>query len=413
MKTFIILGAGTGGTMMANKLSKHLDPKEWKIIMVDKDDTHYYQPGYLFLPFGYYSPDQIRQKRSKFVPAGVEYIISDIELIEPEASKVTLSKDNRVIQYDQLLIATGTDIHPEEIDGMLDGWRKNIFDFYTFDGSMALREYLKDFQGGKVVLNVKEMPIKCPVAPLEFMFLADYYFTQRGIRDRVELIFTTPLTGAFTKPVSSKMLGDVLEKKNIHVEAEFDIMEVDAANNLIRGYDGREIAYDLLVSVPTNMGSDVIKRSGMGNELYFVPTDKETLRSEKYENVWVIGDATNIPASKAGSVVHYAAETLIENIMSALEGKPLTAKFDGHSTCHIVSGFQKSLLIDFSYDVEPLPGMYPVPVIGPFPLLKESWFNYIGKLSFKWIYWNIMLRGIPFPLPPEYSSAGKKQVTIA
>jgi len=413
MKTFLILGAGTGGTMMANKLAKRLDLKEWKIIMVDKDETHYYQPGFLFLPFGYYKPEQVYQPKKKFVPTGVEYIVSDIELIEPEESRVTLTKDNQVIRYDQLLIATGTDIHPEEVEGMLDGWRKNIFDYYTFEGSMALREFLKNFNGGRVVLNIKEMPIKCPVAPLEFMFLADSYFTHRGIRDKVELILSTPLTGAFTKPVSSKMLGEVLEKKNIQVEPEFDIMEVDSANNLIRSYDGREIPYDLLVSIPTNMGSDVIKRSGMGDDLYFVPTDKETLRSEKYENVWVIGDAANLPASKAGSVVHYAAETLIENILSALEGKPLSAKFDGHSTCHIVSGFNKSLLIDFSYDTEPLTGLYPFPVVGPFPLLKESWLNYIGKLSFKWIYWNIMLRGIPFPLPPEYSIAGKKQVNPA
>ncbi|MBP9676192.1 MAG: NAD(P)/FAD-dependent oxidoreductase, partial [Anaerolineaceae bacterium] len=296
---------------------------------------------------------------------------------------------------------------------MLDGWRQNIFDYYTFDGAMALRGFLKNFKGGRVVSNIKEMPIKCPVAPLEFVYLADYYFTQRGIRDKVDLVFTTPLTGAFTKPVSSKMLGDVMTKKNIHTEAEFDVMEVDAANNIIRGYDGREFNYDLLISIPTNMGSDVIKRSGMGDDLHFVPTNQETLRSEKYENIWVIGDATNIPASKAGSVVHYSAETLIENILFVLEGKPLSAKFDGHSTCHIVSGFNKSLLIDFSYDVEPLPGVYPFPVVGPFPLLKESWFNYVGKLSFKWIYWNIMLRGIPFPLPPEYSLSGKKQVNAA
>ena len=413
MKTFLILGAGTGGTMMANKLAKKLDSSEWHIIMVDKDETHYYQPGFLFLPFGYYKPEQVQKPKRVFVPAGVEYIVSDIELIEPEASKVTLSKDNRVIHYDQLLIATGTDIHPEEVEGMLDGWRKNIFDYYTFDGAMALRGFLKNFNGGRIVLNIKEMPIKCPVAPLEFLFLADYYFTHRGIRDKVELILATPLPGAFTKPVSAKMLGDVLEKKNIKVETEFDIMEVDAANNLIRSYDEREISYDLLVAIPTNMGSNVIKRSGMGDDLHFVPTNKETLRSEKYENIWVIGDAANLPTSKAGSVVHYSAETLIENIMAAIKGHPLEAKFDGHSTCHIVSGFNKSLLIDFSYDAEPLAGLYPFPVVGPFPLLKESWLNYIGKLSFKWIYWNIMLRGIPFPLPPEYSSAGKKQVAAS
>ncbi len=414
MKTFLILGAGTGGTMMANKLAKRLDPKEWKIILVDRDVTHYYQPGFLFLPFGYYKPEDIFKSKGKFVPSGVEFVVSDIELIDPEASKVTLLKDKRVICYDQLLIATGTDIHPEEIEGMMDaGWRKNIFDFYTFEGAMALNGFLKNFNGGRVVLNIAEMPIKCPVAPLEFMYLADYYFTQRGIRNKVELVYTTPLSGAFTKPTASKMLGDVMEKKHIHTEADFNIMEVDSGKNLLKSYDGREIEYDLLVTVPTNMGSDVIKRSGMGDVLNYVPTNKQTLRSEKYENVWVVGDASNIPASKAGSVVHYAAETLIENILSAIEGKPLTAAFDGHSTCHIVSGFQKSLLIDFSYEVEPLPGLYPFPVVGPFPLLKESWFNYLGKLSFKWIYWNIMLRGIPFPLPPSYSIAGKKRIELA
>ena len=317
-----------------------------------------------------------------------------------------------MIHYDQLLIATGADIHPEEVEGIQAGWRKNIFDYYTFEGAMALREFLKTFKGGRLVLNIKEMPIKCPVAPLEFLFLADYYFTQRGMRDRVELVLATPLSGAFTKPVASRMLGDVLVRKNIHVEPEFDIMEVDAANNLIRSFDAREVPYDLLISIPTNMGSDVIKRSGMGNELNFVPTDKETLRSEKYENTWVIGDATNMPSSKAGAVVHYSAETLIQNILSAVEGKPLPAKFDGHSTCHIVSGFHKSLLIDFSYDQEPLPGIYPFPVVGPFPLLKESWTNYVGKLSFRWIYWNIMLRGIPFPLPPDFSMAGKRHISI-
>ena len=413
MKTFLILGAGTGGTMMANKLVKRLDPKEWKIILVDKDETHYYQPGFLFLPFEYYKPEEVYQPKKKFVPSGVEFILSDVELIEPEANKVTLAKDKKVIHYDQLLIATGTDIHPEEVDGMLDGWRQNIFDYFTFDGAMALREFLKNFKGGRVVLNIKEMPIKCPVAPLEFVYLADYFFTQKGMRNKVDLIFTTPLSGPFTKPVSNKLLGDVMTKKGIHTEAEFDVMEVDAAKNIIRGYDGRELEYDLLVSIPTNMGSDVIKRSGMGDDLYFVPTNKDTLRSEKYENIWVIGDAANIPASKAGSVVHYAAETLIENILDALEGRPLSHKYDGHSTCHILSGFNKSLLIDFSYDTEPLTGLYPFPVIGPFPLLKESCFNYIGKLSFKWIYWNIMLRGIPFPLPPEYSIAGKKQVAVS
>jgi sulfide:quinone oxidoreductase len=410
MKTFLILGAGTGGTMMANKLAKKLDPQEWKIILVDRVMEHYYQPGFLFVPFGYYKPESIVQPKRKFVPSGVDFINSDIELIEPDQNRVTLKEGKRVISYDQLLIATGTDIHPEEIEGMQGaGWHQNIFDFYTFDGSVKLHEFLTKFNGGRIVINIAEMPIKCPVAPLEFAFLADYYFQQRGIRNKVEIIYSTPLSGAFTKPIASKMLGDVLTKKNILVEPDFAISGVDSTKNIVSSYDGRELNYDLLVAIPTNMGADVIGRSGMGDDLNFVPTNKQTLASNNWQNVWVIGDAANVPASKAGSVVHYEAETLLENILDAIAGKELSAAFDGHSTCHITSGYNKSLLIDFSYDVEPLTGVYPMPVIGPFPLLKESFFNYIGKLSFRWIYWNIMLRGIPFPLPPAFSLAGKNQ----
>ena len=410
MKTFLILGAGTGGTMMANKLAKRLDPQEWKIILVDRELEHYYQPGFLFVPFGYYKPESIVQPKRKFVPSGVEFINSDIELIEPDANRVTLKEGKRQVAYDQLLIATGTDIHPEQTEGMLGaGWQQNIFDFYTFEGAVKLNRFLQNFNGGRIVVNIAEMPIKCPVAPLEFAFLADYYFKQRGIRNKVEIVYSTPLSGAFTKPVASKMLGDILQQKGILIEPDFAIGEVNATKNIISSYDGREINYDLLVTIPTNMGADVIGRAGMGDDLNFVPTNKATLQSNKWQNVWVIGDAANVPASKAGSVVHYEAETLTENILHAIEGKPLPAAFDGHSTCHITSGFNKSLLIDFSYDVEPLTGVYPFPVVGPFPLLKESFFNYLGKLSFKWIYWNIMLRGIPFPLPPAFSMAGKKQ----
>jgi sulfide:quinone oxidoreductase len=409
MKTFLILGAGTGGTMMANKLVKKLNRDEWKIILVDKDEQHYYQPGFLFIPFGFYKPEVVVKPKRKYVPAGVEFVVSDIELIEPAANKVTLATGKRVIQYDQLLIATGTDIHPEEIDGLKDGgWHKNIFDFYTFQGAVALHDFLTKFEGGKVVINIAEMPIKCPVAPLEFAFLADYYFTKRGIRNKVDLIYATPLSGAFTKPKAASVLGSFLGKKGVHVEPDFAVSGVDSGKNTISSYDGRALNYDLLVSIPTNMGADVIGRSGMGDDLNFVPTNKNTLQSVKWPNVWVIGDATNVPASKAGATVHFEAEVLLENIFHAIRGEELAPDYDGHVSCFIESGYQKGLLIDFSYDVEPLTGMYPFPVVGPMPLLKESWLNHMGKMGFKWMYWNLMLNGLSVPLPTKFSMVGKR-----
>jgi sulfide:quinone oxidoreductase len=408
MKTLLILGAGTGGTMVANKMAHLLDPQEWKVIIVDKDETHYYQPGFLFIPFGIYNPTDVVKPKRDFIPQNVEFIFSDIEVIEPEQNRVKLTRENKVINYDQLVIATGSHVHPEEVDGMVDGgWQKNIFDFYTIDGATKLRDFFRHWKGGRVVLNVAEMPIKCPVAPLEFLFLADWFFHERGLRDKVDLVYATPLPGAFTKPRASAILGNFLEEKNIHLEADFNIMEVDSGANKIRSYDEKELDYDLLVTIPTNMGAEVIERSEMGDELNFIPTDKHTLRTKKWENVWIIGDAGNVPASKAGSVAHFMLDVLIENLLRAIEGLEPLPEFDGHANCFIESGFEKGILIDFNYDVEPLPGKYPLPGFGPFSLLQESAANHWGKMTFRWMYWNILLKGGELPFESQMSMAGK------
>ena len=408
MKTLLILGAGTGGTMVANKMAEQLDLQEWRIIVVDRDEIHHYQPGYLFIPFGIYTQRDVIKPKRNFLPQTVEVVFSDIEVIEPDKSRVILRKGNRVIHYDYLVIATGSDIYPEEIPGMVDGgWQKNIFTFYNLEGSVKLANFLKYWKGGRLVVNIAEMPIKCPVAPLEFLFLADWFFTERAMRDKVELVFTTPLSDVFTKPRAAKILGGMLEEKGIQAITDFNIMEVDNAKQVIRSYDEIEVEYDLLVSIPTHKGSDVIERSQMGDELNFVPTDKHTLRSLNWENIFVIGDASNVPTSKAGSVAHFMLDVLVENLLRSIEGLELMPKFDGHANCFIESGFDKGVLIDFNYDVEPLPGKFPLPGFGPFSLLHESHSNHWGKMMFRWIYWNILIKGGEMPFESQMSMAGK------
>jgi sulfide:quinone oxidoreductase len=411
MKTLLILGAGTGGTMVANKMAEELDLREWEIIVVDRDETHYYQPGFLFIPFGMYNLDDVRKPKRDFIPRGVELILSDIELIEPEKNRVRLTREGRVINYDYLVVATGSHIHPEETAGMVDGgaWRENIFDFYTPDGAVELGRYLKYWKGGRMVVNVTEMPIKCPVAPLEFLFLADWFFQERGIRDQVEIVFATPLDGAFTKPKASEILGGMMDRKGIHIEPNFNIGEVDTGKNAIRSWDEREVDYDLLVTIPTNMGAEVIDRSGMGDELNFIPIDKYTLQSDDWENVWVIGDAGNAPTSKAGSVAHFMLDVIVENMLRQMEGLDPLPTFDGHANCFIESGFEQGILIDFNYEVEPLPGKYPLPGLGPFSLLKESPVNHWGKMMFRWMYWNLLLKGEELPFESQMTMAGKRQ----
>lgn len=408
MKRLLILGAGTGGTIMANKMRKVLERDEWDITIVDQHKTHYYQPGFLFIPFGMYSKNDVIKPKSDFFPVGTNVIYSKIDKIDPDNNSVILD-DGVVLNYDYLIIATGTRTAPEETPGLKgELWYKEIFDFYTIEGAVALADYFKTWKGGKLVVNISEIPYKCPVAPLEFVFFADAFFTERGMRDKVEITYVTPLPGAFTKPRATKMLGELLTEKNINIIPDFNIMEVDNENKKIVDYAEVEVPFDCLVSIPTNMGDSMIERSGMGDDLNFVPTDKYTLQSNRAENIFVIGDAANVPTSKAGSVVHFEADILEENLLCAIEGRPFTAKFDGHANCYIETGYGKGTLIDFNYDTEPLPGSFPFPGLGPFGLLKVSRMNHYGKLIFRWIYWHILLKGKKMPIDSEMQMAGKK-----
>lgn len=407
MKQIVILGAGTAGTMMLNKLVRKLNLNEYKLTIVDRDETHYYQPGFLFLPFGIYEKKDVIKPKKDFFPKEAEVIISDIDKIEPQLNKVIL--ENGVeLDYDLLIIATGTEIRPDEIEGLNEElWHKSIFDFYTLEGALALGEFFKTWEGGNLVLNIAEMPIKCPVAPLEFVFLADDYFKKRGIRDKVDITLATPLDAAFTKPIAAQELGGFMDKKSINLVTEFNIGRVDNEEKKIISWDEREVEFDVLVTIPTNMGIKAIERSGMGDELNFIPTDKHTLQSRDWENIFVIGDATDLPSSKAGSVAHFESDILLENILAKLNGKELTGKFDGHANCFIESGNGKGLLIDFNYDTEPLPGKFPIPGVGPFSLLQESKMNHLGKMGFKWFYWNLLIKGRELPMEPQMSMAGK------
>jgi sulfide:quinone oxidoreductase len=409
MRKLVILGAGTAGTIMANHLRRKLVSDEWKITIVDQEKTHYYQPGYLFLPFDIYKPKQLKKSIKKFIPKGVKLVQDGIDKIVPSSNTVLLESGD-VLSYDVLVIATGAKIAPQETDGMLGpSWHKDIFDFYTFAGAKALRDKLRDWPGGKLVVHICEMPIKCPVAPLEFTFLADSFFTEKGMRDRVELIFVTPLSGAFTKPTATEKLGHLLRDKDIQLVTDFAIEKVDGENKRIIDYGGKQVDFDLLVTVPTNMGDEAIARSGMGDDLNFVPTNNATLQTTVKENIFAIGDATNIPASKAGSVAHFESEILTENILRFIDGQPLKEEFDGHANCFVETGHGKALLIDFNYTHEPAEGTFPFPGVGPLKLLKESRMNHYGKLAFRWVYWNMLLPGhhIPF-VTSKMDERGKK-----
>jgi sulfide:quinone oxidoreductase len=404
----VILGGGTGGTMTANRLRRRLDEEEAEIHVVDRDDRHVYQPGLLFVPFGLVRLEDIVRPRARQLPRGVRFHEGDAESVAIDDDCVVL-RDGTILPYDVLVIATGARLQPEETEGLTGpGWNERVFTFYTPEGAEQLQRALDSFDGGRLVVNFVDMPIKCPVAPLEFAFLADWYFRERGIRSKVELVYTTPLDAAFTKPIAAEHLGGLLAEKEIELVTEFNAGEVDGAGRKLAAYDGRELDFDLLVTIPLHGGAEYVERSpGLGDALGFVPTDKRTLQSRAVPAVFALGDAADLPTSKAGSVTHFEAEVLTENILRFLAGDELEPTYDGHANCFVETGFSKALLIDFNYETEPLPGHFP----GPFglPLLRESRLNHLGKLLFQWVYWHTLLPGREIPgIGPTMPSRGKK-----
>ena len=408
MKRIVVLGAGTGGTAIANKLRRALPFNDWEITVIDRDNNHVYQPGLLFVPFGLCTVGSIVHPRKKYISDGINFVIDPIIRIEHEKNRV--ETDGGTFKYDWLIIGTGCRLAPEENEGLMDEWGKRAFSFYTPETAAQLSNAIASFSGGKLLMCVAELPFKCPVAPIEFIFLADWYFRQKGIRDKVELHLSTPFPQCMPNwPKGRVVMLEAARRKNITLSTGFTLQEVNRNGKYVQSYSGEKTDYDLLVVVPTNAGDKVIIDSGLDDGSTFVPTDKHTLKALNHKNIYVIGDATNVPTSKAGSVAHYEAEIITHNLLAEINGREPEPKYDGHSTCFIVSEKGKSYLVDFNYDTEPLFGKYPFKGIGPFSLLKETKMNWRGKLGFEWLYWNMLLPGKNMFLPPTLSMSGKKE----
>jgi sulfide:quinone oxidoreductase len=411
MKKILILGSGAGGTMVASKLRKELSEAEWEITIIDHDELHHYQPGWLFIPFGIYGEEDCVKPKREFIPPGVEFVLDEVVGVNPDKREVEGQKGR--YNYDWLVIASGCHIVPEEVEGMMDDWYGDVHTFYSLEGAAELRKKLKYFDSGRVVLNMAEFPYKCPVAPIEFVFMADWFFHENGVRNNIEIEMVTPMADIFTKPMATKTLRTIADQKNIKVTPNFDIAQVNAKEKTIESHKGEKVPYDLLITVPPNFGAQYIENSEMGDPMNYVDTDHFTLKAKGYENIYVVGDATNVPASKAGATAHYESETVTENLIREIEGQQPKPTYDGHTTCFICSGYEKAVLIDFNYKVEPLGGKFPFPGLGPFSLLGDSNINYWGKMMFKWVYWNMMLKGLDLPLEAQFTMAGKLRPALA
>jgi sulfide:quinone oxidoreductase len=407
----LVLGDGIGGIVTANLLLKKARRKNLslKLKLVGNSPRHTYQPGLLFLPFqkpGYRELADIQKDTARFIAPGIDYIRETIMAIDTD--RRTVSTDSQTLEYDWLVLALGCSTHVDAIEGLPENWGRSAHGFYTPDSAMRLAGALDDFKGGDLLIDVAETPIKCPVAPLEFACLADEYLTRRGLRNRTRITLVTPLNGAFTKPVCNEVLTHILVEKGIQVVNNAYLDSV--TENSIRCPDGKELGFDLLVVIPPHEGSDLVEEAGLGSGTGFGRTDKQTLKSSVAERIFLVGDIAGIPGSKAGSVAHFQADVVVHNLLREIAGKEAEPCADGHANCFIETGQGKAVLIDFNHEIQPVPGKFPLPVIGPLSLLKETRLNHLGKLAFKHIYWNMLLPARPLPLVGSQMSMLGKQL---
>ncbi len=346
----LIVGGGTGGTIIANNLARRLAPEitagTSRITMLSASDQHMYQPGLLYVAFGQMMPDELYRKQKSLLETSIIFHVDPVEKFDLENNQVT-TKSGKVHKYDTLVIATGSRIMPRKIPGLDEGSET----FYTEAGAVSMFKALREFEGGKVAIVVG-VPHKCPIAPVEITFALHDYFKKRGIRDKVEIKYHYPINRIHSIENVATWAKPEFDRMGIEYETLFNVEEVDAENKIVKSMEGSEYNYDLLISIPEHHGMEVIEQNELGKDGW-IPTDRYQLTMEGHDNVYVVGDTTNLPVSKTGSAAHFEAEVIAENIASIVKiGVPVN-EYDGKVYCFIEAGHDKATYANFNYQNPP------------------------------------------------------------
>ena len=379
MKRILILGGGTGGTLIANLLAKKLKGSEAQVAVVSSSVRHMYQPGWLYVPFGRQDPRALSRPERKLLNKRVALIHHSVTALDADKRVVTLG-DGQELTYDYLVLATGSTPTPEDIPGLVEGGHH----FYTEEASWRLHAALEEFTGGTIVVGVGGLPYKCPVAPLEFTFLLEEYLTHRGLRDKTEIVYTFPINRVFTIESVAEAAQPLLEERGVKIETFFNLDEVVPEEKLVRSMEGTELRYDLLVMVPPHRGAKFLQGHPIADAQGWVKTDRTTLRVMDRPDVWALGDTTDLPISKAGSTAHFEAPVIVEQIVAAVRGTVPDeehAEYGGHVMCFLEAGYDRASLLDFDYEHAP-------------QVREPSAVVHWQKMAFNKAYWYLVPTGV-------------------
>lgn len=375
MKKVVILGGGVGGTIVANLLAKKLRRDEAEIVLVDQAGKHVYQPGFVYVAFAKLKASKLVKDERRLLRKRVRLIQGEAVKIDPEGRKVHLA-DGRTLEYDRLVVALGARLVPGEVPGYLEA----AHHFYTLEAAESLRKALEAFRGGRIVVGVASVPYKCPPAPSEAACQLDYYFTKKGMRDKVDIHFLSPLSRVFPLENVNGAVEGTFRHHNIRSTIFFNVESIDPKAKTVTSIEGDTVPYDLLIMVPPHRGAKVVEDSGLGDRGGWLPTDKFTLRTKAHADIFALGDCTDVPVSKSGAAAHFQAKVVADSIVADLRGNPATARYDGHVMCYCDAGYHKGISMSFDYEHPPVP-----------PRLNLK--DWLGKRFLNRAYWLLVPTG--------------------
>ena len=379
-KRIVVVGGGIGGTTVANRIRRALEPEvasgQVQIQLVDREGVHAYQPGYLMVVFEKMRPEETRRDESQLLHRSIQLLKAEVERVDRTTQKLVL-KGGKDLPYDILVIASGSVLHPELTPGFVEG----AHSFYDLQNALKLRSALHAFQGGRIVVSVAGMPYKCPVAPLEVTFMLDDYLRGRGLREKSEVHYTYPIPKVFGIDTVAQPMQRLMGERGVTVHVPFNVDKIDPGAKTVKAVEGETLSYDLLIAIPPHRGADFVGASGLGDKGNWIPTDRYSLRAEGTENLFVLGDATNIPISKAGSTADYEAEVVTQNVAALARGDAPTARYEGRVYCWIMTGLAQATYIKFDYLHPPHP---PTP----------SFAHYWNKVIYNRTYWDLTARAL-------------------
>ena len=370
MKRVVILGGGVGGTVAANVLARRA--KDADITVVDRTGRHVYQPGFVYVAFGRQDPARLAKDERRLLRRRVKLVVDEVERVDTASKEVRLAS-GRSLPYDYLVIATGAELALDAIPGS-----EAAQHFWSLEGALRLRKALAVFRGGRIVIAIGGMPYKCPPAPSEAACLLDYYYTKRGLRDRVDILFLSPLGRVFPIESVSPAVQSLFDAKHVRYTMFFNVERIDPATKTVYSLEGEAVPYDLLILVPPHRGVRFAKESGLTDAGGWITTDRHTLQVKGHEgSIWALGDATDIPISKSGAAAHYEAKVIAENIAATLRAEGPQARYEGKVMCLFDAGFRRAFALRFDFSHPP-----------PAPLPTRRW--YVGKMLLNRFYWNLV-----------------------